>query len=128
MLERLQAIEETLKSRVPDSSGGCSSRDFLEHAAKSSRQFRQSGLRAPPEKFTPQHKRKVAEVAESESDGDNIATDSTRTQQRKVLRAPRSLIRSFSRKQHSEIEIKAWMEDRANKIMDEAGAFACKKI
>jgi hypothetical protein len=78
--------------------------------------------------FTPQHKRKVAGVAGSKSDDDSIATDSTRTPQRKVLRAPWSFIRSFSREQHSEIEIKVWMEDRANKIMDEAGAFARKKF
>ncbi len=91
-------IEETLKSRVPNSSGGCSSRDFVEPVAKSSWQFTQSGPRAqPPENFTPQHKRKVAEVEDTESDDDSIPTDSTKTPQNKILGALWALIRSFSR-------------------------------
>jgi hypothetical protein len=37
-------------------------------------------------------------------------------------------LRSFSREEHSEAEIKAWMETRANAIMDQAGPYAVKKI
>jgi hypothetical protein len=67
-------------------------------------------------------------VAETESDECSIATDSTRTPQRKVLRAPWTIVSSFSREQHSEVEINSWMEGRANAIMDQAGPFAGKKI
>jgi hypothetical protein len=83
-------------------------------------------MQAPPEEFTPPRKRKPDLVAETESDECSIATDSTRTPQRKILRAP--LVRSFSRDQHSDVEIKSWIEARANAIMDQAGPFAGKKI
>jgi hypothetical protein len=98
----LEAIEEALKSRVPDSSGGCSSKDCLEPTKKSDRQFRHS---RPAEKFTLPRKRKQEEVAEIESDDCSIATDSTRTLVRKIVRAPWTLIRSFSRDQHSDAEL-----------------------
>jgi hypothetical protein len=126
-LKRLvaEAIEQAFKSRVPDSSGGCSSKDFVEPGRKSDRKFRKQ---APPEEFTPPRKRKPDVVPETESDECSIATDSTRTPARKILRAPFTLVRSFSREQHSEAEIKAWMETRANAIMDQAGPYAVKKI
>jgi hypothetical protein len=38
------------------------------------------------------------------------------------------LLRSFSPEQHSNAEIKAWIEGRANESMAEAGPFARKKI
>ncbi len=49
-LKRLvaEAIQEAFKSRVPDSSGDCSYKDFVEPAQKSDRRFRQS-MHAPPE-------------------------------------------------------------------------------
>jgi hypothetical protein len=49
-LKRLvaEAIEEAFKSRVPDSSGCCSSKDFVEPAQKSDRRFRQS-MHVPPD-------------------------------------------------------------------------------
>jgi hypothetical protein len=121
-LKRLvaEAIQEAFKSRVPNSSGGCSSKDFVEPGQKSDGRFRQS-MHAPPEKFTPPRKRKPEQVAETESDECRIASNSTRTPQRKILRAPWTLVRSFSREQHSEVEIKSWMEGRANAIMDQAG-------
>jgi hypothetical protein len=84
ILKRLEAIEEALKSRVPDSSGGCSSRDFSKFAEKLDRRFRQSG---PAKKITLPHKMKQEEVAETESDNRSIATDSTRTPVRKIVRA-----------------------------------------
>ncbi len=67
-------------------------------------------------------------MAKTESDECSIATDSTRTPQRKILRAQWTLVRSFSREQHSEVEIKSWTEGRANAIMDQAGPFTGKKI
>jgi len=126
-LKRLvaEAIQQAFESRVPDSSGGCSSKDFVDPGRKSDRKFRKQ---APPEEFTPPCKRKADLVPETESDDGSIATDSTRTPARKILRAPFTLVRSFSREQHSEAEIKAWMETRANAIMDQAGPYAVKKI
>jgi hypothetical protein len=58
-LKRLVAevIQAAFKSRVPDSSGSCSYRDFVEPAQKSDRRFRQS-MHAPPKEFTPPRKRK----------------------------------------------------------------------
>lgn len=67
-------------------------------------------------------------MGETESDDCSIATDSTRTLQRKILCAPWTFIRSFSRDQHPDAEIKLWMEDRAKAIMDQAGPIAGKKI
>ncbi len=67
-------------------------------------------------------------MPETESDECSIATDSTRTPARKILRAPFILERSFSRDQHKDTEIQAWMETRANAIMDQAGPYAAKKI
>ena len=126
-LKRLvaEAIQQAFESRVPDSSGGCSSKDFVDPGRKSDRKFRKQ---APPEEFTPPCKRKADLVPETESDDGSIATDSTRTPARKILRAPFILLRSFSREEHSEAEIKAWMETRANAIMDQAGPYAVKKI
>ncbi len=118
-----EAIEQAFKSRVPDSSGGCSSKDFVESGRKSDRKFRHS-KQAPPEEFTPPRKRKPDLVAETESDECSIATDSTRTPLRKILRALWTLVSSFSRDQHSDVEIKSWMEARANAIMDQARPYA----
>ncbi len=104
-LKRLvaEAIEQAFKLRVPDSSGGCSSKDFVEPGWKSDRNFRKQ---APPEEFTLPRKRKPETVVpETESDECSIATDSTRTPARKILRAPFTLVRSFFREQHSDAEI-----------------------
>ncbi len=54
-------------------------------------------------------------MAETESDGGSIATDSTRTLLRKIFRAQWTLIHSFSREQHSDAEIKVWIRQSSQR-------------
>ncbi len=101
----------------------------MKPAAASSRQFKTSCSRfpGPPENYTPQRKEKQELVPEAESDHESIATYSTRTP-RKTYHALWVMLRCFSRQQHAKEEITRWREGKANEVMEEAGAFSCKKI
>ncbi len=102
--------------------------DEEKKAARRKEQIAEDQKQAPPEEFTPPRKKKPDLVAETESDECNIATDSTRTPLRRILHAPWTLVCSFSRDQHSDVEMNSWMEARANAIMDQAGPYAGQKI
>ncbi len=67
-------------------------------------------------------------MAETESDECIIATDSTKTPLHKKIARSVDISAQFFPRPALSVEIKSWMEARANAILDQAGPYAEKKI